>query len=172
MKSRWLLLGIVLAVAVTMASCAKQGPDETSTSVRSQANTSQQDATRPPPKETAKQHGHDYSPGRVPAFQTGVASLKSLPPTLQPESFTGKTREAYKAVKEIPQTIAQLPCYCYCDEGHGHKSLHSCYEDTHASQCAVCVDEALMAYQLEKQQKLKPEQIRERIVAQYAPKQQ
>lgn len=172
MKTRWMLLSVVFALTIGAVSCARREPNSPSTSGTSQSNASRQDATRPPPKEMAKQHGHNNSASRVPAFQSDAASLKSLPPTLQPENFTGKTREAYKAVKEIPQTIAQLPCYCYCDEGHGHKSLHSCYEDTHASQCAVCVDEALMAYQLEKQQQLKPEQIRERIVAKYAPEQQ
>ena len=105
---------------------------------------------------------------RVPAFQTDAVSLKNLGPTLAAEQFVGKSREAYKVVKEIPQTIAQLPCYCNCDEGLGHKSLYSCYEDDHASHCAVCVDEALLAYKLQKEEKLTPEQIRERIIAQYS----
>ncbi len=82
--------------------------------------------------------------------------------------FIGKTRDAYKAAKEIPKTIAQLPCYCHCDEGFGHKSLHSCFEDDHASHCAVCVDEALLAYRLEKEQRLTPEQVRKIIIEKYA----
>ena len=104
----------------------------------------------------------------MPAFQTDAASLKDLGPTLPAEKFVGKTREAYKAVKAIPQTIAQLPCYCECDKAFGHKSLYSCYEDDHASSCAVCVDEALLAYRLQKEEKLTPAQIRERIIAQYS----
>lgn len=171
MKIRLLLTSVVLAVAVAMASCANQGPNGAPTSGTPQANTLSPNAPGPPPKETSKRHGQDHSASRVPKFQTDAASLNNLAPTLEPEQFFGKTREAYQAVRQIPKTIAQLPCYCYCDEGHGHKSLYSCYEDTHASQCAVCVDEVLMAYQLEKQQKLKPEQIRERIVAQYAQQQ-
>lgn len=113
--------------------------------------------------------GHNHAQGpRVPAFQTDAASLKNLGPTLAADQFVGKSREAYKVVKEIPQTIAQLPCYCNCDEGLGHKSLYSCYEDDHASHCAVCVDEVLLAYKLQKEEKLTPEQIRERIIAQYS----
>jgi hypothetical protein len=50
----------------------------------------------------------------------------------------------------------------------GHKSLHSCFEDDHAAHCAVCVNEALMAYRLEKQQGLSAAQIRERIVGEYS----
>jgi len=110
--------------------------------------------------------GHDHGePGRVPAFE---ADPKHLPPTLAPEAFTGKTRLAYQAVREIPQTIAQLPCYCHCDRGFGHKSLHSCYVDDHAAGCAVCVEEVLTAYRLQKQEGLSPEQIRERIIAEYS----
>jgi hypothetical protein len=87
---------------------------------------------------------------------------------LPPQGFTGKTRAAYQAVKEIPQTIAQLPCYCHCDRSIGHQSLYSCYEDDHAAHCAICVDEVLLAYRLEKEEKLNPTQIRERIIAQYS----
>ena len=114
-------------------------------------------------------HGHSHGkPGEVPAFQTDPESLKSLPATLSPVLFSGKQREAYRMVKEIPETIAQLPCYCHCDKGFGHKSLHSCFVDDHAAHCAVCVDEAVLAYKLQKEEKLKPEQIRERIIAQYS----
>ncbi len=107
------------------------------------------------------------SPSRVPAYQQ-ASEVKNLGPTLPPAEFIGKTRAAYEVAKKIPATLAQLPCYCECDRGFGHKSLHSCFEDDHASHCAVCVDEALLAYKLEKEEKLTPEQVRERIIAQYA----
>lgn len=113
-------------------------------------------------------HSHGDQGARVPAYAKTAAEWKSLPPTLAPEAFAGKARAAYLAVKEIPETIAQLPCYCYCDEGHGHKSLHTCFVDNHASHCAVCVEEALLAYSLHKEGRLTPAQIRERIVAQYS----
>lgn len=113
-------------------------------------------------------HSHGAPSARVPAYAKTVAEWKSLPPTLAPEQFVGKTRAAYLAVKEIPQTIAQLPCYCYCDEGHGHKSLQTCFVDDHASHCAVCVEEALFAHALHKEGRLSPEQIRERIVEKYS----
>ena len=103
---------------------------------------------------------------RVPAFyETPPATL---PPTLPPEKFTGKTLAAYKAVREIPRTIAQLPCYCFCDEAHGHKSLHSCYETEHAGGCAVCVEEVLLAYRLEKEKRLSPSEIRKVIIEKYS----
>ena len=91
-----------------------------------------------------------------------------LGPTLPAEDFTGKTRAAYRVAEQIPETLAQLPCYCYCDRGMGHKSLHSCFEDEHAAHCAVCVDEALLAYSLTKDAKLTPQQVREKIVEKYS----
>lgn len=103
---------------------------------------------------------------RIPAYQS-ASEARNLGPTLAPSQFIGKAREAYKAAKEISETLAQLPCYCHCDQSFGHKSLHSCYEDNHASQCAVCVDKALLAIRLQKDQRLNPEQIRQIIIEKY-----
>lgn len=102
----------------------------------------------------------------VPAHYETEPPRIALAATLNPEKFNGKTRDAYHIVGEVPQLIAQLPCYCYCDRGFGHKSLHSCFVDDHAAHCAVCVDEALLAYNLQKRG-LSPQQIREQIIAQY-----
>ena len=114
---------------------------------------------------------HPNGPGISNAAPLTPAHYESppiaLPPTLLPEKFSGKTREAYQAAKDIPQTLAQLPCYCYCDRGMGHKSLHSCFEDDHAAHCAVCTDEALMAHRLQKIG-LPPKEIRQRIIKQFS----
>ena len=160
MRTKLLVSTVILATAVA-SGCVSQDAGDTARNQRPIA---------PAASPVQSNHaGHDHAQGpRVPAFQTDAASLKNLGPTLPADQFVGKSREAYKVVKEIPQTIAQLPCYCNCDEGLGHKSLYSCYEDDHASHCAVCVDEALLAYKLQKEEKLTPEQIRERIIAQYS----
>ena len=115
-------------------------------------------------------HSASTAPSRVPAYQSAIEA-KTLKGTLAPAQFVGKTREAYKAAQQIPETLAQLPCYCHCDEGFGHKSLHSCFEDDHAAHCAVCVDEALLAYKLQKEQKLTPEQVRKIIIDKYSSEQ-
>jgi hypothetical protein len=104
---------------------------------------------------------------QVPAHYTSPPSLKSLGPTLAPEQYSGKAREAYVVARAIPQTLAQLPCYCHCDRGMGHKSLHSCFEDDHAANCATCIEEALLAYRLQAKEHLSAEQVRERIIEQY-----
>lgn len=123
-----------------------------------------------PPADHLTSHSPIQTPSKtvktVPAHFGHAPSRSSLGATLPPEQFTGLVRDAYRAVREIPQTVAQMPCYCHCDRGMGHKSLHSCFEDDHASHCAVCVNEALLAYKLEKE-KLNPAQIRDRIVEQF-----
>lgn len=117
----------------------------------------------------AQHHQPQVSPSTatrpVPAHFTTPQDLRSLKPTLAPEQFTGKVREAYQVAKEIPQTLTQLPCFCYCDT-IGHKSLHSCYEDDHSAGCTVCVDSALMASEL-KQQGLSDAEIRDRLITKY-----
>ena len=158
-RKNWLLFGgiaVLLVAAVLIVNSANTNPPAAQ---RSSV------AARQTPAPAAHNHSHDTK--RIPAFEMAPARA-SLNPTLDPERFTGMTREAYRAVQQIPVTIAQLPCYCHCDEGFGHKSLYSCFEDEHAAHCAVCVNEALLALTLEKEQKLTPAQIRDRIVAQYA----
>ena len=127
---------------------------------------------RPAQREGAHSAEHRSAPTAsaatkpVPAHYQTEPAANSLAPTLAPEKFTGKAQEAYRVVREAPQLIAQLPCYCYCDRGFGHKSLHSCFVDDHAAHCAICVDEALLADDLQKRG-LSPQQIREQIIAQY-----
>ena len=162
MKKNWLLIGgivlLVLAAVLMVSSSQNNQPSST--------------ATQTAPSQPAPHH-HATEPAAstaeaMPAHFEVPPSRSSLGPTLEPEKFTGLARDAYRAVREIPVTIAQLPCYCHCDRGFGHKSLYSCFEDDHASHCAVCVNEALLALKLEKEQKMTPAQIRETIVAQYS----
>ena len=169
--NRTILILTAIFVAAVATACNTQAPNDTAKRINPPHPVSSPGSVTHSSPAAADPHGHNSPAARVPAFQTDVASLNRLGPTLPAEEFTGKTREAYKAVKAIPRTIAQLPCYCHCDEGFGHKSLYSCFEDDHAAHCAVCVDEALLAYRLEKDEKLTPEQIRERIIAQYSAEQ-
>jgi hypothetical protein len=131
-----------------------------------QAGRSTTETTKPTP--TANKATIQSQAPPVPAHYDVPPSLGSLKPTLAPEGFIGVTKEAYQAAREIPETLAQLPCYCHCDKSMGHKSLHSCFEDDHASHCAVCVAEALTAYRLQKEQRLSAAQIRDRIITQYS----
>jgi hypothetical protein len=159
MKKNWLLIaGIALLIlaAVLMVNSANTPTPATVTST-----------TNYTPVQTPAAR-HDHSAKTMPAHFEVPPSRSSLGPTLDPNSFSGITRDAYRAVKEIPVTIAQLPCYCHCDQGFGHKRLYSCFQDDHASHCDVCVREALLALKLEKEQEMTPAQIRDTIVAQYS----
>ena len=76
----------------------------------------------------------------VPAFHaTPPAKGQTLPAVL-----------TYKAAAKAPTVMYQQPCYCYCDRGHGHTSLHSCFESTHGANCGTCMAEALYSYQMSK----------------------
>jgi len=70
--------------------------------------------------------------------------------TMSPGYFIGKTARSYQVAKEIPQVLDKVYCYCRCQDNHGHKSLLTCFVDRHGSQCGICMDEALMAYDLHK----------------------
>jgi Protein of unknown function with PCYCGC motif len=162
MKKNWFLIaGVALLVvaAVLMVNSANNPSPVTATRTSNPSTTTQT---------PAPSHDHATTAKTMPAHFEVPPSKSSLGATLDPGSFTGITRDAYRAAREIPVTLAQLPCYCHCDQGFGHKSLYSCFEDDHASHCDVCVREALLALKLEKEQKMTPAQIRDTIVAQYS----
>jgi len=124
----------------------------------------------------AHRHAAEGEKERVPDFITDARQLNHLPPILSEEELLSKAPDgykqdpeaqevvaAYRAAREIPRTLAQLPCYCYCDRRVGHKSLHNCFTTKHAAFCKKCSYEALLAYELQKEG-MSVEQIRERII--------
>jgi hypothetical protein len=96
------------------------------------------------------------------AGQSGVemAALEMMPQSVQqaPKSV----RQAYQFAVANPQVLQQLPCYCGCG-GMGHTSNYSCYVSVmpdgtrrfegHALGCSICVDIALDAMRMLKQNK-------------------
>lgn len=52
---------------------------------------------------------------------------------LSPAVFVGQTARAYQIAHDIPEVLDQLYCYCQCDKHLGHKSLLSCFTDTHGA---------------------------------------
>jgi uncharacterized protein with PCYCGC motif len=156
------LLALLVAIALVLWSSSQRPLPDNSVPVATESA-----ATTPQP--AAHDHAglEDYAvKGRVPAYYTTEPAAATLPPTLAPEAFTGNKRLAYEVAKEIPQVLAQLPCYCHCDRGHGHKSLHSCFESEHGEGCGICINEALMAFSLHKQGK-RVSEIRDQIIRAY-----
>ena len=80
---------------------------------------------------------------------TPTAQREALPKpnitTLDPARFSGRTRSSYEAAREVPEVLAQLPCYCGCMSGFGHKSNLDCFHDDHGVECSMCQDIALDA---------------------------
>ena len=78
-----------------------------------------------------------------------VAQREVLPKpnitTMDPALFVGRTRTAYEAAREVPEVLAQLPCYCGCMSGFGHRSNLDCFHDNHGVECTMCQDIALDA---------------------------
>jgi len=55
-----------------------------------------------------------------------------LPKILDPNLFKGKAKRAYQVAKEIPEVLAQMPCFCECDV-YGHENLLDCFIDSHGA---------------------------------------
>jgi hypothetical protein len=43
--------------------------------------------------------------------------------TLDPNIFTGEVHQAYLVAQQHPDLLAQLDCYCGCEQHEGHKNL-------------------------------------------------
>src|SRR5882724_2330128 len=99
----------------------------------------------------------------TPPYFVSPASARPLPKTDKPSSFTNKfVVAAYTAANEMPEVLAQQPCYCYCKR-RGHRSLLDCFATKHAADCDICVREAIFAQQEHKLGK-SAEQIRTEIM--------
>ena len=92
MKKNWLLIGgiaLVLGAVVFIV-------------YSSTTNQSKVTALR---RTAATEHNHTANQSgikKIPAYQV-APTRASLRPTLEPESFTGVTRDAYRAVRQIPR---------------------------------------------------------------------
>jgi hypothetical protein len=100
----------------------------------------------------------------VPHYFTTIDIARPLPQTLDPSQFSNRdVVAAYQSAEEIPEVLAQQPCYCHCDRSLGHRSLLACFADKHGSDCDICVKEALFAMQEHRKGK-SAEQIRAEII--------
>ena len=106
----------------------------------------------------------------VPHFNSAPpAKGEDLPPILTKDQLWGGNAQypyqthAYELAAKIPKVIYQQPCYCYCDRGMGHTSLHSCFSGTHGAVCSTCLKELYYTYSMNKQGKSSRE-IRDGII--------
>jgi hypothetical protein len=93
------------------------------------------------------------APPDIPAYNAApppkIAKMNPIMPReyRKGEMFSHAAQtESYKQAEQIASVLYQLPCYCYCDRGHGHNSLRSCFESEHGAMCGICMQEELYAY--------------------------
>jgi len=82
------------------------------------------------------------------AAKTTASESTEAPLTLDPEQFQGDAKEAYKVARAHPELLAQLDCYCGCEQHEGHKNLLTCFRTAHGSGCDTCIGEAVTAGKL------------------------
>jgi Protein of unknown function with PCYCGC motif len=86
--------------------------------------------------------------------------------TQDPALYQGDTRQAYIVARDHPELLAQLDCYCGCEEHEGHKNLLDCFRTNHGASCDICVGEAVTAGQM-LAQGTPVDQIRDALRARY-----
>src|ERR1051326_320165 len=69
-----------------------------------------------------------------------TASGAKLVQTMDPHSFSNDPRAqaAYQVAKDMPEVLAELPCFCGCMTAFGHESNLFCFRDSHGAGCEVC----------------------------------
>jgi alkylhydroperoxidase family enzyme len=106
------------------------------------------DAKRPTPKPAA-------TPAATEAAATNsCTACKERRPTLDPARFAKlperEVQAGYEIARKIPATLDRIHCFCECAESpmFRHKTLLTCFTDTHAAGCGICLSEARLAYDL------------------------
>ena len=98
----------------------------------------------PPPAPTAPSN----------SCKTCVERRPILAPALFADTriYDSLAQPGYVAAHRIPATIDRLHCFCECAESphFHHKTLLTCFTDSHAAGCGICLREALMAEDLKK----------------------
>lgn len=100
-----------------------------------------------------------------PTPRPGITSANVLPDAVLPH--VPGAAEAYAAARAMPQVLDGVFCHCECAKHFGHRSLLTCFESEHGSQCDICMGEAMMATQLASSGN-SLDQIRSAIDAQFA----
>ena len=89
----------------------------------------------------------------TPAPTNSCSTCKERRPTLDPASV-GKAdpevKAGYETARRYPATLDSIHCFCECAESpmFHHRTLLTCFTDTHAAGCGICLSEARLAGQL------------------------
>ncbi len=120
-----------------------------------------QSANGPPASDSSRAGGGSTLPV--------TAGLIETRPLMAPNRFKGAVSKVYRWAAEIPEVFDSLYCYCKCKENprFKHKTLLTCYTDTHAAQCGICLKEGQMAWEMTKKG-MSPQEIRVEVDKYYA----
>lgn len=89
--------------------------------------------------------GPRWGPATHPTPRPGITAAK----VMSSGQLENKHAAAvFDMVREIPEVIDGLHCYCGCASQKGFYSLLSCYEDGMAQHCEICQGEAKLAHRL------------------------
>jgi hypothetical protein len=117
-----------------------------------------------PPADTAQQTSAVQAAPSTQASPDAAGVNKVLDPTGFGDP---RVRAAYAAAKQYAQVLEEIYCYCHCKRSIGHRALIECYESDHASNCDVCMNEAMIAARMTKDGRT-PKEIQKAIDALYA----
>jgi hypothetical protein len=158
----WLSLVLLAALLIAGCNTASEGSIQLGKSNAGHSSTASQSST---PHAGHTGHSASASPTpRIPAFFESAGAAKPLPAVIDPSQFRDPViSKAYYLAKLNPELFAQQPCYCYCDAGHGHRSLLDCYASDHSAGCMLCIKEGYFTDKMHKEGKSASE-IRDMIV--------
>jgi len=116
----------------------------------------------------------EHSPAVLPTVAQSTPSTQAagdaakVNKVLDPAGFSDpRVRAAYEAAKQYAHVLEELYCYCRCKENIGHRALVECFETGHATNCSVCMNEAIIAAKMTRDGKA-PKEIQKAIDALYA----
>ena len=119
-----MVLFLILALSVLAAGCS-QGTAPPPQSL----NSSKTRAAEPAPPAS------ESTAPRIPPYHASAETAQPLPtprPASRYKDFP-VIEKAYTVAAEIPEILAQQPCYCYCDRSAGHGSLADCWASDHGA---------------------------------------
>jgi len=92
----------------------------------------EEEAKAPPTRPVLRTSAAPASP--VPPFHRSAEAARPFPALQDPARYQiPVVAEAYRIARDIPEVLAQQPCYCNCGESFGHGSLLDCYATDHGA---------------------------------------
>jgi len=87
----------------------------------------------------------DRGPVTHPTPRRGITAARVL---TAKQLDNSRAAPVFDMVREIPEVVDGIHCYCGCASQKGFYSLLSCYEDGMAQHCEICQGEARLVHKL------------------------